>query len=75
MLTKSSQDRESEPRFVNQGGGGGGGRGGFDGGYGARGGYGGGYGGPMGGGMGGGGGRQLYVSNVCTHLLLPNEPR
>jgi hypothetical protein len=65
ILIAIIQDREAEPRFVNPGGG----RGGFEGGHGGRGGYGGGgYGGPMGGGM-GGGGRQLYVSNVCDHLL------
>ncbi len=49
------QDREAEPRFIGgppRGDFGGGGRGGFGGGF--------------GGAPGGGGGRQLYVSNVCS---------
>lgn len=59
MLTSSNQDREAEPRFTTPSTA----RGGFDGGPG-RGGFGGGpYGGAMGG---GGGGRQIYVSNVCS---------
>lgn len=48
------QDREAEPRFIGgppRGDFGGGGRGGFGGGF---------------GGAPGGGGRQLYVSNVCS---------
>lgn len=51
------QDREAEPRFI-----GGPPRGDFGPG---RGGFGGGFGGAPAGG-GGGGGRQLYVSNVCS---------
>lgn len=53
------QDREAEPRFI-----GGPPRGDFGGG--GRGGFGGGFGGPP-----GGGGRQLYVSNVCSPQCSP----
>jgi len=75
------QDRETEPRF-NQAGGGAGGRGGFDGGRGGmRGGFnGGGYGrGGMGmgmgmGGRGGMGGNQIFISNVRLALLLTRSP-
>ena len=53
------QDREAEPRFIGgppRGDFGGGGRGGFGGGF---------------GGAPGGGGRQLYVSNVCSPQNSP----
>ena len=58
-LISLNQDREAEPRFTAQPTGG---RGGYEGPPG-RGGFGGGFGGGMGA---GGGGRQIYVSNVCS---------
>lgn len=64
-LISTLQDREAEPRFTGPPSrgdyGGGPGRGGFGGGFG------GGYGG--GGGATGGGGRQIYVSNVCSQAF------
>jgi hypothetical protein len=58
------EDREAEPRFI-----GGPPRGDFGGG--ARGGFGGGFGGAPS----GGGGRQLYVSNVCSPQCSPCDAK
>lgn len=64
LSSNQEQDREAEPRFI--GATTGGGRGGYGGAMGGGMGYGGGFAGGM-----GGGGRQIYVSNVCSMTPLP----